>query len=367
MQDNRIDIWDDFEIALPNEPEGVVQTTQEPSDNSTSVTQENVAQHNEGANTSGSEQGTQSAQELQDESEFALIARRYAERGLLEDSDITPTMDFDELANKFQNKLEKRSEDLIRQKFYEELASDGITTEDLNAIKLQKAGVGNNDLQQLEIYGVFSSIDYNKIDESIREGELLAVTIQKYLDMGLDSTKAERNAKADIDEDFDKTIKDNAQYFYKKYEQKDAEIKHKETTAKKQKEETARVYRQNIESKIKTGKIGSVELTPKEIEKVTAAFFNATEVVRLEDGSNVKVTKLMAEKLKLRQNPDALLEQDINLILGRTTNVIAQKAKEQGADELANRFINKAKSVANSTIPSINNEKFVELDLDINN
>ena len=217
------------------------------------------------------------------ETEFAIIAKRFKEKGLLIDEvEVQDDFDYDKLESAFEKSFLKKNEDLVRQKIYEELREEGITQEVIENVRKANAGINHNDELLLDKYGKLALIDLSQVPEENREAELLLWTKVKYLERGYEEIDAENAAARDIEKDQNAVIKANKEFFLQKYGAKKEEIEAKVVAAKKAKEDRVKQERQRVESILDKGEIAGEKFTEEQIKKIKKGLFEATETVKID-------------------------------------------------------------------------------------
>lgn len=286
------------------------------------------------------------------ETPFAILAKELKGKGnIIDEIEVTNDYDFNKLEEAIVKSATKKSEDFIRQKIYEELKEEGITEDLIQSVKLQNAGVTNEDLGRLKWLSDMALINVNELPEDIREQELMAWTTVRYLNLGYKEAHAKIAASQEIDEDPKAAEKANKEYFLTEYKNKETEVKNKESNALKAKEDKKREEKTKLLTLIESGKIAGEEFSKGDIEKLKKAFFEPTEHVKVGD-RYMKMTLLQKKQLEERSSKELQVLKAAQLILGITPKKAEQKGKEKGQEEAAERFLKAQASNGSSKTPS---------------
>lgn len=274
-----------------------------------------------------------------EETPFTILAKQYKEKGyLIDEIEIEKDFDYNKLEEAVYKSIEKKSEDQIRQKVYEELKEDGITEEVIESIKLQKSGVTNDEVQRLNLYSNLALLDLSQVPEEVRDAELLAWTKIKYKEKGYEDKHAEIAATEEIDSDPAAAAKSNKEFFLNKYSELEGVIKGKKEAEENNRKQKVDEEITKVKSIIESGKIAGEEFSKSEVEKLKKAFFDKTETVKIGD-KYYKVTLLQKKIIEEKANPENLILKNAQLVLGITPKKALEKGKEKGADEAAKAFL----------------------------
>lgn len=300
------------------------------------------------------------------ETEFAILAKRFKEKGLLIDEvEVEDDFDYDKLESAFEKSFLKKNEDLVRQKIYEELREEGITQEVIENVRKINAGINNNDELLLDKYGKLALIDLSQVPEENREAELLLWTKVKYLERGYEEIDAENAAARDIEKDANAVIKANKEFFLQKYGAKKEEIEAKIVAANKAKEDRIKQERQRVESILDKGEIAGEKFTEEQIKKIKKGLFEATETVKIGD-AYYKVPLLQKKQIERQNNPELQLLESVYLLLDINPKETKKIGKEEGAKEIEKKFLNAVSRQGFDARENIttkdNNKVFIELD-----
>jgi hypothetical protein len=333
--------------------DAIVEEPQEITQEDTRIAEEQKAevQSNEDKQKETQSGGEQKADETP-ETPFAILAKELKGKGnIIDEIEITNDYDFNKLEEAIVKSATKKSEDFYRQKIYEELKEEGITAEVIQGVKLQSAGITNEDLGRLKWLGDMAMIEIDKLPEEIRESELMAWTTIRYLDLGYKDTHAKTAASEEIDNNPKAAEKANKEHFLNQYQHKDSEVKSKEHAAAQAKEIKRKEEKDQMLSLIESGKIAGEEFSKNDIEKLKKAFFEQTEHVKV-GNKYMKMTLLQKKQMEERSSKELQILKAAQLVLGITPKKAEQKGKEKGQEEAAERFLKAQASSGSSKAPS---------------
>lgn len=288
------------------------------------------------------------------DTEFAILAKSFKDRGIIDDEiKIEKGFDFNSLEKAFEESFRKKQSDLIRQEVYEELRNEGITEDVISSVKLNKAGVSGDELNELNVLYTLATVDINQYRGDEAEKELFAWTKLRYEYAGYKPEDAENAASRDIDRDEATAIKENKEFFSSLYNKQSESVKEKEEQAKLKEKEKIEEEKGKVVNLIDSGKVGGVEFSKKDIESIKKAFFEQTEVVKV-GGKHYKMTLLQRRLMEEKSNLEAQVLKNINLVLGITPQKAKELGKEEGENELARKFLEKSKQSGYVAKPSEN-------------
>jgi len=245
------------------------------------------------------------------------------------------------------NAFYKHKYNQIRSEILNEIKEkEGLTEDDIIRLRGKKLNVDQKLYDSYKAYSDLSVIDLSD------ENDIVDYIKLYYRDINLpESSISKLISEDDLNVD-EKIISAARDHFKNKSENIKRQIDEKEDSIL-QAEAKKKIDRENADKLIiASKKIGKLELSDDQVEKVKSALFDKTEVAKLPDGSTKKVTKYQKKILEYSADPVSALEMRIRFIIDDIgTDNAEEKANKNILKQLTNSLITDKISSSGGKLP----------------